>query len=66
MQLPLSIIMARALVICDMIAMTNSFELEMILRDELDLYLEKSGWTEVEFDMALLDYIDSNWIDQTN
>ncbi len=58
--------MARALTICDMIAMTTSFELEMILRDELDLYLEKSGWTDAEFDMALLDHIDSGWIDQTN
>lgn len=66
MQLPLSIIMDRALLICDMIAITKSFDLEMLLWNELQLYLEKSGWTELEFNHALLDYIDSNWINQTN
>lgn len=66
MQLPLSIILDHAFKLIDLASITESFELQMILKQELDMYLESSGWTESEFDLALLQHINTNWTQNIN
>lgn len=46
-------------------------DLNTVFNDDLyyDLYLKylkEAGWTEKEYEVALLDNIDSNWVPQVN
>lgn len=66
MKLPFNLILDRAFQIIDLIVLTDSFEMELILKEELDLFLDSAGWTESEFDSSLLEYIDNNWFPYIN
>lgn len=66
MRLPFNLIVTRAFQLIDMIVISDSFELQMALREELDLFLSRSGWTELDFDASLLDFINDNWSSNIN
>ena len=62
MKLPFSIIMEQA---------QSFFDLAALEKDDLYWslfvqYLKESGWTEEEYDAALLNHINSNWEPEQN
>lgn len=61
MKLPFQIVLDRVFQIINLRLYVKSFELEFLLGEELNLFLKESGWSESEFDVELLHFIDENW-----
>lgn len=57
--------MDRALEIINLSALVDDALFYDILQ-EYYAYIAACGWTDIEFDNALLEYIDNNWEDRLN
>ena len=59
-KLPFRVIAPRVLELYDAFY-TSIGETQVIIYDELYMYLTESGWDTVEFDLELLKIIDGSW-----